>query len=58
MRTIEFSRRFRKDFKALTHSPYRQRAEQRLQEFIDCWIKRTPLAASFRDHALSGRFHG
>jgi mRNA interferase YafQ len=58
MRTIERSSVFRRDYKHVKTMPRHKDLDTPLVDIITCLVDDKPLAAKYRDHALSGNWNG
>ena len=56
MRTIERTRRFKRDFKRLKAGPLSSKVDSMLAEALSLLAADQPLPERFRDHALLGRW--
>ena len=56
MRTIEATRRFRRDFKRETKGPHGKKLDTLLSAVIDMPAADTPLPPRYRDHPLTGEW--
>ena len=54
MRTIEWTGQFKRDYKRECKGPYRLTLDEDLFPIIDLLANDLPLAARYRDHALTG----
>lgn len=56
MRTIEYTSRFRRDYKRISSGPHRSKIQADLQAVLDLLATDQPLARRYVDHPLSGEW--
>lgn len=56
MRTIEYTRQFKRDYKRETRGPHRNTLETVLPRLLAALSHDRPLSAKYRDHPLAGEW--
>ena len=56
MRTIEYTRQFKRDYKRESRGQYRNTLETMFSRVLDALSRDQPLPAKYRDHPLTGEW--